>query len=120
MPCTQCGSPVDVAKPIWAVAQPPICEKCPELPQLGDRGVVVTTTVVEHDPLAQRRCKTLGLSAAAIFEIEDGATGEMHAVQLAGDLDDVFEILRRRGNTASPASIEMDETQTPAREETEQ
>jgi molybdopterin/thiamine biosynthesis adenylyltransferase len=119
MPCAQCGSPVEVAKPVWAVAQPPICEKCPELPQLGDRGVVVTTTVLESDLLAQRRCRSLGLSAGAILEIEDGSTGEMHAVQLAGDLDDIFEVLRRRSNTASRPSIDMEETQTPAREETE-
>jgi hypothetical protein len=107
---------VDVAKPAWAIAQPPNCEKCPDLPQLGDRGVVVATTVAGKEPLAQRRCRTLGLSAAAIFEIEDEATAELHAVQLLGGLDDVFEILRRKGNTPASASIEIEETQNSGKE----
>ena len=117
MPCAECGSPVEVAKPVWGVLQPPHCEKCPELPQLGERGMVVVSTVAASDPLAQRRCRTLGLSLAAILEIEDRATGVMHPVKLAGNLDDLFDVRRRGGNTVSPNGILMNETATPSSKE---
>jgi hypothetical protein len=81
--------------------------------------MVVAPTVSTNDPLAQRRCRTLGIPPAAIFEIEDRATGEMHAVKLAGSLDDLFDVQRRGGNKASPIDILMNETATPSSKETE-
>jgi molybdopterin/thiamine biosynthesis adenylyltransferase len=109
MPCAACGSPIEIGKPVWGVTQPPRCAKCPDLPRLGDSGIVVASTVAGDDPLAQRRCRTLGLPPAAIFEVEDRATGAMHVVSLAGGLDDLFETRRRDRNAPASLGINKDE-----------
>lgn len=109
MPCAACGSPIEIGKPVWAVTQPPRCAKCPDLPRLGDSGIVVASTVAGDDPLAQRRCRALGLPPAAIFEVEDRATGAMHVVSLAGGLDDLFETRRRESNAPASLGINKDE-----------
>jgi len=65
--------------------------------------------VAEGDPTSQRRCRTLGLAPAAVFEIEDRTTSEMHAVSLAGGIDDLFETRRRERNTIAASDIHNDE-----------
>ena len=109
MPCAACGSPVEVGRPIWGMNEPPHCEKCPELPQLGAKGIEIVSTVAEGDPTSQRRCRTLGLAPAAVFEIEDRTTSEMHAVSLAGGIDDLFETRRRERKTVPVSDIHNDE-----------
>jgi molybdopterin/thiamine biosynthesis adenylyltransferase len=91
MPCAACGNSVSIGRPLWAVTEPPRCTKCPDLPQFGESQIVVASTVAMKDSQASRRCRTLGLPPAAIFEIEDGTTGDLHAARLAGGLDDLFE-----------------------------
>ncbi|MGB8294692.1 MAG: ThiF family adenylyltransferase [Polyangia bacterium] len=109
MPCALCGASIEIGKPLWGVHQPPGCTKCPELPQLGDRGMVVASTVAGDHSLVQRRCHTLGLPPAAVFEIEDRATGELHAVKLSGDIDDLFETRRQERNTRATSATEKNE-----------
>lgn len=105
MPCAECGSLVEIGKPAWKLVQPPHCVECPSLPQLGTRGAVIASTVASDDPLAHRRCRVLGLPPAAIFEIEDRATDRVHAVKLAGTLNDLFELRQReRNETHGPST----------------
>jgi adenylyltransferase/sulfurtransferase len=111
MPCASCGTSVEVGKPLWDVHEPPHCTVCPELPQLGGRGMVVTSTVAAGHSLAQRQCSSLGLPPAAIFEIEDRATGDLHAVKLSGDIDDLFETRKQERNTKAESAIEYGETE---------
>jgi molybdopterin/thiamine biosynthesis adenylyltransferase len=98
MPCADCGASVSVGKPVWQILSPPRCRECPAVPQLGSAGTVIATTVASDDPLAERRCRALGLGRGAILEIEDRATGSLTAVKLAGDAEDLFERVGRAGN----------------------
>lgn len=118
-PCVKCGSTVRIGKPAWAVVEPPTCRACPTVPQIGNSGAVVATTVAPRDPIAQRTCRTIGLPPAAIFEFADGASGATHAFQLAGSVDDLFITKRREacnGNVA-PRMIETEAATDVAKEE---
>lgn len=121
LPCGHCGTAVPVARPAWAVVGAPTCVHCPELPRLDRARPFVEVVVEEASPIAERRARALGLLPAAIFEIEDAATGDVSAAQLAGTLDDLFTTKRREGRNAE-GGARMDQvggpTTTTATEET--
>jgi len=101
VPCSQCGAPVRVQKPSWALGRSPACSR----PCRGEAGkqpaiVAAVSTIAANEPMARRTCRNLGLPIASIFEVEDAATGHVIAVQLDGRPDDLFVTKRRKARNA--------------------
>ena len=65
-----------IGRPSWSLREPPTCAQTCAPPDEAEHGeLFVVTQVRAGDALATRRCRTLGLPPAAVFEIEDAATG---------------------------------------------
>jgi molybdopterin-synthase adenylyltransferase len=108
-PCAVCGHAVKIGKPAWALTAAPRCPTCPETPRPSVTSVLYRLRA--GDPDARRTCKGLGLPPGAVLEVEASATGELHAVQLADSVTDLFTVLGK----SAPASVsaEMDSGDAP-------
>lgn len=102
VPCERCGNGVRVGRPDWAIERP-TCKACPPNPVFG-RGIASRASVAPGDPEAKRACRVFGLPPAAFFVVESRATGELHACQLAGGVDDLFTT-RERAEFAVPPRV---------------
>jgi adenylyltransferase/sulfurtransferase len=101
-PCARCGATVRVGKPDWAV-DAPSCKTCATTPVFGGRGLLMRAEIAAGDPEAERACRVFGLSAGAIFEVEDERTDAIVVCQLAGGVDELF-VTRRRADAKSSAA----------------
>lgn len=117
VPCERCGSGVRLGKPAWAVERV-ACKECPSTPVFG-RGIVSRAAVAPRDPEAKRSCRAFGLPPAAIFVVENAATGELVPCQLAGAIDDLFTTRTRaasapmvgdQGGSTESKSAKRDDT----------
>jgi len=112
-PCANCGATLHIGRPSWSLREPPTCAQTCAPPDEAEHGeLFVVTQVRAGDALATRRCRTLGLPPAAVFEIEDAATGELHAVALDGTVENVFSTKTREAreerNAAEAARMDQE------------
>lgn len=95
-PCERCGTRVIVQRPACSLRDPPSCPSCEaSQPSAAPASAIVVGSLGADHPLARMKAAKLGLPACAVFEIEDAATRELHAVRLAGSVDDLFVTKRR-------------------------
>ena len=96
-PCVSCGASVQIRRPSWDLTGSPRCTPNCETSDAGSIAPIVSvSTIARDDWIAGQSCRSLGLRAAAIFEVENAATGDIVAVQLDGGVDDLFVTKRRK------------------------
>jgi molybdopterin/thiamine biosynthesis adenylyltransferase len=120
LPCRDCGAALRVQRSDWEITEAPRCPgSCAVRSNVSEAlGPVILPTVGLHDELSHWSSRKLGLPPGAIFELEDGVTGELVAVQLAETADDLFITKRRRArNGAVSTRMENDEAAMHAAEE---
>lgn len=104
LPCRVCGTPGRVGRAAWDIDIAPTCDgTCPAEPKRG--GALVAHTIGATDELRHWSCRKVGLSAGAVFEIEDSETGELHAVQLAETVEEIFTTKRRIARNSVPRDM---------------
>jgi hypothetical protein len=109
-PCARCGSRVSVMRPAFAVREAPVCKICHQTPADAPALLLMVDSIGKASRLRNVRCRKLGLPPAAIFEVEDVASGEAHAYQLQGSVDDLYTTLKRKvGNGVDARCIEGSE-----------
>lgn len=97
-----------IERPIWAIEEPPACRRADGAVE-GGSGRVLLHELDARDPIARLSCRQLGFPAGSILCGRDRLTDALHAVRIAGGVDDLF-VTRRR--TASDATLSLDESPT--------
>jgi len=103
-PCVNCGARIPIMQPAYAVREAPRCKQCPNSPPKAPAPLNSVSLVAADSRLAATRLTKLGLGTSAIFDVEDGVSGEIRTFRLAGTAGDIYTTLRRKERRMSDAS----------------
>lgn len=109
-PCARCGATVPLRTPTYAISDAPVCAGECHAGAKQAQGALATTEVTPTDEFASWSLRKLSLAPGTIVEIEDVATGALHAVRLQGGPDDIY-VTRRRTVRNADAARAMDSSE---------